>query len=127
MEVINAADQALFNGVDDATAALIFQGYLDDSKRLFEESQARSKEKEGVFTDYQVALKLQEEEMKRGSSTLIDRQMSKSITRAVLTDAQMLAAAQEQDDVAAEDRRVSYLFSKYILFNIDLRSFGQTT
>lgn len=109
MEVLNAADQALFNGVDDATAALIFQSYLDDSKQLFEESQARSKNKEGVLSDYQLALKLNEEEMKRGSSTLSDRQMSKSMTRAVLNDAQMLAAAQEQDNIAAEDRRVSHL------------------
>lgn len=73
MEVLNATDPGIFHGLDDATASLIFQGYLDDSKQLFEQSQLRSKLPEGVLSDYQVALKLNEKEMERGSGILQDR------------------------------------------------------
>lgn len=98
--------QGIFPGLDDATAALIFEGYVEDSKRLYEESQARSKNREGVLSDYQIALKLNQEEMQRGAAVLQDRQISKSITRAVIDDAEALAASQAEDQVAFEDRRV---------------------
>jgi hypothetical protein len=107
MEIINPADIVAFGGVDDATAALIFQSYLDDSKQLFEESQARSKNRQDVLSDYQIALKLNQEEMQRGAGLVQDRQMSKSIRQAVLDDAQSIAAAQAQEQAAFEDRRVS--------------------
>lgn len=107
MEICNTADIVAFGGVDDATAALIYQGYLDDSKQLFEESQARSKNRQDLLSDYQIALELNQEEMQRGSGHFKDRQMSKSIRQAVLDDAQSPAVAQLRDPAAFEDRRVS--------------------
>src|SRR3954470_11825302 len=110
-----AIDPGAFEGIDDATAALILQGYLEDSKQLFEESQARSKARQGVLSDYQVALQVHQKEMERGTVILQDRQMSKSITRAVLSDAQVLAASRAQDQIAMEDRRVGGLCAFILL------------
>ena len=92
----------------DVTAELIIQGYINDSKLLFEESQGQSNGQHGDFSDFQMALRLNQEEMERNSGILRDRLISESIANAVIADAQPLAESQAQEAAMAEDRRVRH-------------------
>ena len=96
---------------DDETAALIFKLQLDDIDELLEKSKVKGKVKEGSITDQEVALQLERAQLERNAMILLDRSMSKSIARAVLHDADLIAHMQTQEIQAAVDRVIALRFA----------------
>lgn len=93
--------------IDDETAELIFKLQLEDSKELFEISQARGKSREGRLSDYQVALQTNQQEVERAATNLKDRHMAASIANAVLADAELIVASRAQEQIALSDRALA--------------------
>jgi hypothetical protein len=96
---------------DDETAALIFKLQLEDIDELLEKSKVKGKGKEGSITDQEVALQLERAQLERNAMILLDRSMSKSIARAVLHDADLIAHMQMQEIQAAVDRVIALRFA----------------
>lgn len=94
----------------DETAALIFKVQLEDIDELLEKSKAKGKGKEGSISDQELALQLQRAQLERNAMILLDRSMSKSIARAVLHDADLIAHMQMQEIQAAVDRIIALRF-----------------
>jgi hypothetical protein len=92
---------------DDETAALIFKIQLEDIDELLEKAKVKGKGKEGSITDQEVALQLERAQLERNAMILLDRSMSKSIARAVLHDADLIAHMQMQEIQAAVDRVIA--------------------
>ena len=93
--------------IDDETAELIFKLQLEDSKKLFEASQAKGKTREGQLSDYRCALQTNQQEMERAATNLKDRNMAASIANAVIADAELIAASRAQEEIALNDRALA--------------------
>ena len=96
---------------DDETAALIFKPQLEDIDELLEKAKVKEKDKEGSATDQELALQLERAQLERNFMSLLDRSMSKSIARAILHDADLIAHMQMQETQADVDRDIALRFA----------------
>lgn len=87
--------------VDDETAALL-QFQLEDLDEFMGNVREEGESPEGDVSDIELTLRLEIEELKRNPTLLSDRQMTKSIARAVFADAPVLSATSGDMDEAAE-------------------------
>ncbi|CZR55113.1 uncharacterized protein PAC_04999 [Phialocephala subalpina] len=105
---MNAAVGSLAE-VDDATAALLLQLQIEDLDELIKNLpvKGKGKRREGTISDAELAFQLGKEELQRNATILSDRQMTKSIARAVMADAQALTFAATQERSEATDRAIA--------------------
>jgi hypothetical protein len=91
--------------IDDLTATLLIQLQLEDIEQIL--SCSKGKNRQGELTDTELALHLYKQDLECGASILSDRRMTKSIGRAVKTDADALAESSSQEQCAARDRNMA--------------------
>ena len=101
-----AAHCSTFGDIDDSTSALVIDLQLQDIDQILDESQT-GLGREKISTDWATTLRVQQEVLRRDASIVKDRQMSKSIARAVRSDADALVASMAQELEAAADRRMA--------------------
>jgi hypothetical protein len=85
-------EPANFDQMDAATAALIVELHLQDSKDELEGSRGKEKAAEENISDNQIAMQLFQEDSERQATLLDDRKMAASISQAVRADAELLEA-----------------------------------
>lgn len=105
MAMSNAAGN--LEGMDDATAALLLQLQLEDIDEYIGNIREKGKSREGEVSDIELALQLEKEELQRNATILSDREMTKSIARAVVADAPVLGEAARGELDAAADRAIA--------------------
>lgn len=98
----NMAETTAFEAMDSASATLILQMLETDSEELL--SGGKGKGKEGDLSDRDLATGLFLEELRQQRVIIADRAMSHSITRAVITDADVLNDFAAQEQIATQDR-----------------------
>lgn len=89
------------DGIDDASAALILELQLEDIDTL--QAQVSGKQREGTYSDAELALLLTSQQLESLRSNLSDRRMTQSIANAVQQDGTLLAAVAFEEDVACRD------------------------
>ena len=92
------------NGLDDATATLILQ--LES--RDLDEMCAASKGKGIEPSDAEMAMAAYGDELKATYKVIQDRVMARSVTRAVLADADVVQECMNEENVAADDRNIAF-------------------
>ena len=102
-----AVGPGMFEALDDTTSALIIEIQLQDIEQLLTAAQGKGKAREGVVTEWEQILLLHRDELRRAFSIIKDRQMSRSMSRAVQTDANALVASMQQELQEQEDRRMA--------------------
>ena len=83
--------------MDTATAGLVLQLQLEDSKEQFESFAGKGKAREGKLSDSQFALQLYKEDLERNAALFADEQMSRSLARACILDGETVTAAMSQE------------------------------
>lgn len=97
-----------FVDTDHETAELLIKLQLEDLEELIQQSDRKGKGKPGVMTDSQFTFTFQKKELTKNLQFLQDRQMTRSMARAVLSDAVLLAANNEEERVAISDRAMAH-------------------
>ncbi|XMA13408.1 hypothetical protein WAI453_006199 [Rhynchosporium graminicola] len=97
----------VFSSMDSETVLLILQLQIEDSNELFSSCEGKGKGIEGVLSDTQVAVRLYHEELQRSATIIKDRNMTRSLARACLTDGNMLVFSYSQEQQESRDRRVA--------------------
>ena len=93
--------------LDPETAALILSLQLEDSKELFEASQAKGKSREGTLSDMELALQATQQELEQGTTFIKDRQMVRSIANAVRADEELILVFAAREEAELADRRIA--------------------
>lgn len=96
------------SGLDQVTANLIIQLHLEDVGLLAEHSKGKSRE----TTDEELALHLQNEDLKSMSQLVSDRRMDMSFATAVQSHGQILVDSQVEVDKTAEDQDIARLWTE---------------
>ncbi|KAL8846113.1 MAG: hypothetical protein Q9221_008781 [Calogaya cf. arnoldii] len=91
--------------IDDASAALILQLQREDVEELQQSSKGKHREDE--VSDADLAIELFQQDLQETSAVLSDRLMSRSLARAVVTDAAFLTDEVARQDTLANDRLVA--------------------
>ena len=97
----------LFDGIEEATAALIIQLQLEDSEELVATVERKGKGREDELSDIQLALQLFREDMQRYDTVIKDRQMTKSIAKACQTDGNIVSASRSEEQTSADDHEMA--------------------
>jgi len=97
----------LFDDIDEATAALIIQLQLEDSAAIVAAIDRKGKGIEGELSDIQLALQLYQEDMHRSNTIINDRQMTKSIAQACLTDGNVITVSRSEEQASANDHQMA--------------------
>lgn len=92
--------------VDDATATLILQLQKRDIEELFDTNKGKSRD--GEYSDADLALVIYQKELEDRNMIIADRRMSRSLTRAVISDAALLTESLAEENAAAGDRALAY-------------------
>lgn len=92
--------------VDGTTAALLLELHISDIKELL--STCKGKGREGEHSDADLAVLIYQKELKERDTIIADRRMARSLTRAVLSDAAIVAELLTQEDVITRDRALAY-------------------
>jgi hypothetical protein len=93
--------RAITNGLDDQTSAVILEVQLQDVDQLLEAEKMKSA---GRPSDFEQTLLLQKEEIQAALTIIKDRQMSRSMARAVFQDAHVIEGVVAQERLAETDR-----------------------
>jgi ferredoxin-like protein FixX len=101
MSIIAAAPTGTFDEVDRQTSELILQLQSDDLDEI--QNRAAGKQKEGSFTDGDVAIDLMKEILKTAKQNFADKRMAESIMNAVHLDSDTLRLHKQEEDVALQD------------------------
>ena len=91
---------------DDATASLILQLQNEDIDRML--NTEKGKGREGEFSDAHLALTAYQQELQTMNVILTDRCMSRSLTRAVISDAALLNESLTEENTAVSDRALAH-------------------
>jgi hypothetical protein len=94
-----------FNTMDEASAALALRLLRDDVAEALESQ--KGKQREGQFTDTDLALLAMRTELNQQITTLEDRQMARSISRAAYDDGMAVTIVMQEEARAADDRRLA--------------------
>ncbi|KAG4430281.1 hypothetical protein IFR05_014228 [Cadophora sp. M221] len=103
---------SVYDDIDDATSAAILEVQIRDIDDLVSEAmRAKPVNNSNEPSEWGVALYIHKKELERGLSTIRDRQLSQTLARAVMIDANAnnnaLAAAIAQERLAENDRLVA--------------------
>ncbi|KAI9802682.1 MAG: hypothetical protein M1825_002704 [Sarcosagium campestre] len=91
--------------MDEATACLVLSLQLEDVETLIDRRKGKSKE--GVLSDFEVALDLHREELRRNDNICADRRMCRSIGLAVEDDGLLLVQERAAETRAFNDRQIA--------------------
>lgn len=98
---------------DDATASLVLQLQLEDLEELSKSSKGKQRE-DAPVDDFALATSLYKAELDLTASTILDRNLSWSIARAVRDDGELIDDWKEQEYQAARDRKVALHLAKSV-------------
>ncbi|KAI9048525.1 hypothetical protein LZ554_007358 [Drepanopeziza brunnea f. sp. 'monogermtubi'] len=101
----------ILGGVDPATAALILELQIEDSEEILASSGRKGKEREGIVSDTQLALRFYREDLGRSARIIADHQMTKSLSEACRTDGREVAISLMEEERANHDRQISVMVS----------------
>lgn len=93
--------------MDEQTAAVILQLQLEDIESIATTAKGKGRASD-TLNDQEYALRLYQQELEVSTTTLNDRIMGQSITRAAQTDHHILTHEVEIEEAAARDRRLAY-------------------
>lgn len=96
------ADVQALNAMDDASAALILELQQQDMEEIL--SNSKGKGREGDLSDAEIAFATYRDDLRLARSIIADRHMSRSLTRAVILDANVLNELAADEQNAADDR-----------------------
>ena len=99
-----------FTDINEETVALALKLQLEEIQSI--QSSGKGKEREDDVSDSTHTIQAFEEELRCLESTLSDRVMSRSLTRAVITDSALLTDLLARDDAIAKDRSIAERLSK---------------
>lgn len=88
--------------MDLPSLELIIQLQLEDSQKMA--GQSKGKQREGTFTDAELALRLYIEDIEITNTTLKDRKMAQSLARSVMCDSELIEQVLKEEQQAATDR-----------------------
>ncbi|KAI4107881.1 MAG: hypothetical protein LQ339_002491 [Xanthoria mediterranea] len=91
--------------IDDASAALILQLQREDAGELQRSSKGKNREDE--VSDIDLAIELLQQDLQETNTFLMDRCMSRSLARAVVTDSACLTDEIARENSLANDRLVA--------------------
>ena len=91
---------------DEATATLILQLQNEDIEELL--NARKGKGRDGELSDAHLAVATYQQELQTVSTILADRCMSRSLTRAVISDAALLNESLAEENTAASDRVLAH-------------------
>lgn len=91
--------------IDDASAALILQLQREDAEALLQSSKGKNREDE--VSDIDLAIGFLQQDLQATTTFLMDRCMSRSLARAVVTDSACLTDEIAREDSLANDRLVA--------------------
>ncbi|KAL7624603.1 hypothetical protein AAE478_006170 [Parahypoxylon ruwenzoriense] len=97
---------------DDETFSLIVNLLLEDVQQAA--SSAKGKQKEGVISDADLALRLYAEELGNAAVFASDRRMTRSVQRAIQADGDALGQSEREERMARNDREISAALSRGI-------------
>ncbi|KAK4233576.1 hypothetical protein C8A03DRAFT_47915 [Achaetomium macrosporum] len=103
-----------FHGVDDETLSLIIQLQIEDFDEVARTTQPKGKGRPGdqdVRADFLTAIEAYRDDLEKTAQVLADEAMCKSITRAVETDAELVAAAVSEEEQTIRDRALAFRLS----------------
>jgi hypothetical protein len=89
--------------IDDPAVALLLHIQLEDIELLLASIREEGGSSDGVVSDAELSLQLEKEELERNAAIVADRQITRSTARAVIGDAQVIAALREEDEADEVD------------------------
>lgn len=95
-----------FDGIDDATMALILQLQNEDVEELLRAKKGKGRAGEQSDADFAVAV--YQKELEDRITVLADQRMSRSFTQAVISDATLLSESLAQENTAVRDRALAH-------------------
>ncbi|KAI1764151.1 hypothetical protein GGR53DRAFT_520558 [Hypoxylon sp. FL1150] len=91
----------------DQTLTLAFGWLRQDAQEVVSAATGKGKQREGVEIGAQLAFRLFQEELQNAETSLTDKQMATSISKAVQLDGDALYQLQEEERIAQGDRQLS--------------------
>lgn len=101
------------NHLDLATRRLVVEIQLQDLQDLLEHSNRKGKGRQGEVTGFAAALDVYKTELAEVAQVLHDRELCKSICRAVSRDADLIGTALEEEQQAREDRNLALFLENH--------------
>lgn len=89
--------------MDLLSLELIIQLQLEDGQEMA--GLSKGKQREGTFTDAELALRLYIEDIESTNTTLKDRQMAQSFAKSVMDDSDLIEQVLKEEQQAAADRK----------------------
>ncbi|PNY27573.1 Uncharacterized protein TCAP_02501 [Tolypocladium capitatum] len=95
--------------IDDESLRLILQLHLEDLEDL--ESNKKGKQRDGEMSDFDLAINMYKDSLETSLTQHHDQRMCISIAKAVVSDAPMIQACSNEEELATQDRAMAVSFN----------------